>query len=228
MGSIKILIFKGPTLWRGHSICSLELQQGIGWICDHHLPPAPTALRSLGLSKGGNLLAHKHESSIPWEQRTPMTAALCDPTAAAITAGGSFAIRKKQSGSEAALPKRQPPLPLCFGNSLLPGKGRIQGLLSLLLEASVLSSSAPVRWSAQRQCPECQSAVIQASPLLYAPGIHWESTKRSRSPTTCCKNHKGQKKRSKSCLRNGVLSMAVTWKASNPWAGCQWQGLNWR
>lgn len=89
--------------------------------------------------------AHKDESSIPWEQQTPVIAVLCDTAAAAITVRGSFAFRRKQSGGEATLSRRQLPLPLWFRSSFLPGKGRIQGLLSLALDASVLSSSAPLR-----------------------------------------------------------------------------------
>lgn len=74
-----------------------------------------------------------------------MTSALCDTTAAAITVEGSFAIRGKQGGGEATLPEGQLPLSLQFRSSFLLGKVRIQGLLKLLLDTSVLSSSARLR-----------------------------------------------------------------------------------
>lgn len=74
-----------------------------------------------------------------------MTSTLCDTTAAGTTVGGSFVVRRKQGGSEVTLPERQLPLSLQFRNSFLLGKGRIQGLLRLLLDTSVLSSSAALR-----------------------------------------------------------------------------------
>lgn len=198
MGSIKILTFKGPTLQRGQGICSLQLQQGIGWICGRHLHPAPTALKSLGLGKGRSLLAHASNTQRCAQHpvgaaNSPGICSVWHRCSCNHCRGKSFAVRRKWGGGEATLPKRQLPLSLWLRNSFLPGKGRIQGLLSLVLDASVLSSSAPLRWPTQRQCPACQSAVTQASPLLYAHGVHWESTKGSHSPTACCENHRGQK-----------------------------------
>lgn len=118
--------------------------------------------------------------------------------------GGSFAVRQKWSGGEATFPRRQLPLPLWFRSSFLPGKGRILDLLSQVLDTSVLSSSAPLRWHTQRQCPKCQSAVIQANPLLYAHGVHWERTKTVTLTTTCCKNHRDLKKKKAAKATLGV------------------------
>lgn len=105
---------------------------------DCHLHPAPTAPRSLGLSKGRNLLDPEMGAA------NPVKAALCDSLVSASTASGSFAIRRKHSSSKATLPKSQLPLPLQFKNSFLTGEGRIQGLLSLVLGTLVLVSSAPL------------------------------------------------------------------------------------
>lgn len=105
---------------------------------DCHLHPAPTALRSLGLSKGRNLLDPEMGAE------NPMKAALCDSLVSASTARGSFAIRRKHSSSLTTLPKRQLPLRLQFKNSFPPGERRIQGLLNPVLGTLVLVSSAPL------------------------------------------------------------------------------------
>lgn len=204
MGSIKVFSFKEPTLWGGYGICSLQLQQGIGWICGHHLHPANTAWRWPGLDEGCSPLAHASNSQ-RWEQQTPMTPALCDTDAAAITAEGSFAVRWKQSGGEATFPRRQLPLPLWFRSSFLLGKGRIPDLLSQVLNTSVLGSSAPLKW--HRQCSKCQSAVIQANPLLYAHGVHWESTQKSHTHHYMLQKSQGLKQTNKQKAAKATLGI---------------------
>lgn len=85
------------------------------------------------------LITHQDESSIPREQQAPLTSALCDT---AVSAGANSAVQRK-GGNKAALPRRRLPLSLQFKTNFLPSKERNKGLLSLVLDPSVLSGSAP-------------------------------------------------------------------------------------
>lgn len=116
-GSIKILTFRSPTLWRGHRIHPLLLQQRLGWICGCHLQPAPTALRSLGLGKARSLLARAGNTP-KWEQH-PMGAASSHDISFVWHHCSCNHCRdqpcpKKEGGDKAALPKGQLPLSLQF------------------------------------------------------------------------------------------------------------------